>query len=318
MTKRSWLIIFLACGLVGLGILWWTNRGQELATLRGHESVVRAVAFAPGGEVLATGSDDQTIKIWSTVSNRLLRTLEGHSGKVRAIAFSVKQSMLASAGDDKTIRLWDWNSGKELASWNGSEKTIESLAFSEDGEVLASAGVDRVIRLWTVADRSLRKTLEGHNKHVHGLCFVPSSRQLISGGEDGQLLLWEWETGESRPLLKDNRQPIHSMSLSAKGDTLAAALTGKGILRFAGPSLSEMPALANSGMVRGVALNPTGKILASTHEDKTVKVWNLESGALLATFAGHSGVPFAASFAPDGKSFVTAGGDGLVKRWPAP
>src|SRR5215813_12499359 len=107
MSTRSWTLLSLACAALALGLWWWLSQGQELATLRGHEGVVRTVAFDPTGEVLASGSDDQTIRIWCVASNRSLRTLDGHTGKVRAISFSPDGTTLASAGEDKTIRLWD-------------------------------------------------------------------------------------------------------------------------------------------------------------------------------------------------------------------
>jgi WD40 repeat protein len=65
------------------------------------------VAFSPDGRLLASGSDDKTIKLWEVASGSLVRTLSGHTNDVRSVAFSPDGRLLASGSDDKTIKLWD-------------------------------------------------------------------------------------------------------------------------------------------------------------------------------------------------------------------
>ena len=81
--------------------------GREWATLDGHEGWVAAVAFSPDGTILATGSHDQTIKLWDAATGRELATLRGHTGNVYTVAFSPDGSLLASGSLDGTVRLWD-------------------------------------------------------------------------------------------------------------------------------------------------------------------------------------------------------------------
>ncbi|KAH7632717.1 hypothetical protein B0T09DRAFT_300060 [Sordaria sp. MPI-SDFR-AT-0083] len=83
-------------------------------TLEGHSSYVRSVAFSPDGQRLASGSDDQTIKIWDPASGSCLQTLEGHSSGVNSVAFSPDGQRLASGSRDKTIKIWNPASGSCL------------------------------------------------------------------------------------------------------------------------------------------------------------------------------------------------------------
>jgi WD40 repeat protein len=76
-------------------------------TLSGHTSCVNSVAFSPDGRLLASGSDDDTIKLWEVASGSLVRTLSGHTSYVTSVAFSPDGRLLASGSLDHTIKLWD-------------------------------------------------------------------------------------------------------------------------------------------------------------------------------------------------------------------
>lgn len=118
-----------------------------LRTLEGPQDVVRSVAFDPQGGALASGSADNTVKLWEARSGKLLRTLEGHKAELRSVAFDPQDGMLASGSSDKTVKLWGARSGKLLHTLEGHTDSVVAVAFSRDGRLLPSKSDDKTIRL---------------------------------------------------------------------------------------------------------------------------------------------------------------------------
>jgi WD40 repeat protein len=129
-----------------------TARAQrpELVVDAGHIDEVLSVAFSPDWRTLASGSADETIKLWDIASGLELRTLTGHSDHVSSVAVSPDGRTLASGGH-KTIKLFDVASGRELRNLAGHTNWANSVAFSPDEQFVVSASDDGSIRIWTLA-----------------------------------------------------------------------------------------------------------------------------------------------------------------------
>jgi parallel beta-helix repeat protein len=162
-----------------------------VTTLTGHTDPVRSVAFSPDGRLLASGSYDNTIKLWEVASGREVRTLTGHTGDVTSVAFSPDGRLLASGSVDDTIKLWDVATGREVRTLSGHTSDVNSVAFSPDGRLLASGSDDKTIKLWDVATGSLVRTLSGHTSDVNSVAFSPDGRLLASGSDDNTIRLWD-------------------------------------------------------------------------------------------------------------------------------
>jgi WD40 repeat protein len=107
---------------------------------------VYALAFAPDGRTLATGSFDKTLRLWDLATGAA-RELRGHEMIVVQAAFSPDGRVLASTGLDHTIRLWDVASGAGSVL-RGHREKIQGIALSPDGKWVASGGSDGTVRLW--------------------------------------------------------------------------------------------------------------------------------------------------------------------------
>ena len=150
----------------GIGIwLYNAQTGKELDLLTGHTAGVLSVSFSPDGHTLASGSYDETVRLWDVGTGNPLRTLTGHTSYVASVSFSPDGRTLASGSWDDTIRLWEVSTGSLLRTLTGHTSYVASVSFSPDGRTLASGSWDDTIRLWEVSTGSLLRTLTGHTSY---------------------------------------------------------------------------------------------------------------------------------------------------------
>jgi hypothetical protein len=175
---------------VELSLLNTVSQAAAPNTLGGHANSVNAVSFSPNGKLLATGSFDNTVKLWDTSTGKEIKTLTGHTNSVYAVSFSPNGKLLATGSADSTVKLWDTTTGKEIKTLTGHPNSVNAVSFSPNGKLLATGSADNTVKLWdTTTDKEI-KTLTGHTKSVLAVSFSPNGKLLATGSADNTVKLW--------------------------------------------------------------------------------------------------------------------------------
>ena len=304
--------------------LWDVETKQNIATLTGHESIIFSVAFSPDGRILASGSQDDTVKLWYVETGEEVKLKDGTTIRSGSIAFSPDGATLASASADRfggtpgAVTLWDIETGKDLATLHGHTERVPAVAFSPDGTTIASGLRDGTVKLWNAKTGENIHTYRGGG---YAVAFSPDGKTLAARSWK-DIKLWEVATRKKTSTISiGGEQLTTSTALAFSPDSQVLAWgTGdqvklrkhatKSLFGFMGQNTITLKGHADE--VRSVAFSPDGKVLASSVRAGTVKLWDTETGANVATLEGAGGPVV---FCPDGKMLASTGNVQEIKLW---
>jgi transducin (beta)-like 1 len=181
---------FASCGTDKAIHVCSVGSSAPTRTFLGHTDEVNSVRWAPSRSLLASGSDDGTVRLWSAGGEGApppgaLATLTGHRKPVYCVRWApggeapASAPTLASASYDATVRLWDAAAGKARATLAHHSALVYSVVFSPDGALLASTSADRVVCLWSARDGALLRTFAGPAA-CYDAAFSPDGGKLAA------------------------------------------------------------------------------------------------------------------------------------------
>jgi len=287
-------------GTLELYLIWGvlcTRHGILAADVAG-----RVTLFSPTGEPTVLGSHDGPVR-------RLARD-EVHPGDVHA-----------TSGDDLTVRLWDPANRTALGVLRGHDAAIHSLAVGvHKGRTLVLSGsADLTVIVWDAATARPLHILRGHTGPVYQARFhtTADATVAVTGGEDGTVRVWNLDDGTCSTVLHGHTSAV--WSVTAEGPLLlSGADDGELIGWDVARSLPRYRVRAHEGWIHDIAVDRTGPTpLAATTGDRTVGVWDAETGRAVLRLDGHTGPTTKVRFARrDGRPvLVTSAEDRRVRAW---
>jgi len=327
----------VAAGSDGTVQLWDATTQHEVGTTMTADltaagpAAVKALAFSPGGKVLAAGGEDGDVRLWDTVTQGQSGATMATGAAVAALSFNANGTTLATAGSGGGTELWSFatqeQTGAPLAA-QGSGR-VSTLAFAPRAGLLATGDATGTITLWSPAgfhqssapvQVGTPESLAAAGRHAP-VAFSARGGIVAVSSERGTVRLRNALTGRlvGRPIA--SHHAVTGLALSPDGMTLA--VTGDGIQlwsRATGQRIGRaLPAAAAAAAAGPAAFSPDGRLVAAIGSDGKARLWNVatqqQTGTAVALPISGGPGRGALAFSPGGKTFVTVGANGTAALW---
>ncbi|KAH6974799.1 vegetative incompatibility protein HET-E-1 [Ilyonectria destructans] len=290
-----------------------TDWNSCLQTLEGHSGPVRSVAFSQDSTLVASASDDRTVRIWRSDMGDCFQELKGHSGPVRSVAFSHDSALVASASNDQTVRIWRADTGECI---KGHSDWVRSIAFSHDSALMASAPDNRTVRIWHADTGECIQELKGQSDWVRSIAFSHDSALIASASDDRIVRIWRVDSGDCVQELKAHSRSVRSIAFS-HDSTLVALVSDDRTVRIwhtsTGDRIQELK--GHSRLIRSIAFSHDSTLIASASDDRTVRIWRVDAGNCVQELKGHSRSVRSIAFSHDSTLVASGSDDRTVRIW---
>ena len=280
----------------GSALLFGLPEGGGPGVIKLHDSPVVSLNFAVDGQLVSTAANGEVRIGAIEPAWQLERTIEpAESGappldRVLALAFSPDGTLLASGGGVPSRE-------GELLLWNASDGTLArriekphgdavlDLAFFLDGSRLASTAADRFAKVFNPATGELIRTFEGHTGHVLSATWSRNGLHLATGGADKVVKIWDFHAGSQVRTIEGFDKPVTRVRYLGYRDEMAVSW-GVGGAQFVHENGTRGKTLdAGGDYIHTLDATPDGRLIASGGDDGVLRIWEIPSGELLATFA---------------------------------
>ncbi|KAL5292433.1 FBXW7 family protein [Megaselia abdita] len=285
---------------------WRSAPIREPKVLKGHDDhVITCLQFS--GNRIVSGSDDNTLKVWSAVTGKCLRTLVGHTGGVWSSQMS--GNIIISGSTDRTLKVWDMETGDCVHTLLGHTSTVRCMHLH--GKKVVSGSRDATLRVWDIEKGSCLHLLVGHLAAVR--CVQYDGKLIVSGAYDYMVKIWHPEREECLHTLQGHTNRVYSLQFDGI-HVVSGSLDTSIRVWEAESGNCKHTLMGHQSLTSGMELRKN--ILVSGNADSTVKVWDITTGQCLQTLSGPNKHQSAVTCLQFNSRFViTSSDDGTVKLW---
>lgn len=232
--------------------------------------------------LLASGTVNGEIELWSMNKEKLIARLTGHEGTVYGLV-AISERLLASASADKTIKVWDIKSKSCQATLTGHTGAVYSLIYLKDK--LISASADKTIKIWNINSTDCVATYNGHSAAVNTLAAL-SEDSFASGSDDKTIKLWKLSNNLSTATLSPNSGAIQKI-ISITDERIAAGFIDKTVQIWDVKNKQCQAILEEHFHWISSITKFQNNFLASSSSDNIIKIWDLKILKSINTLQAH-------------------------------
>jgi WD40 repeat protein len=290
--------------------------------LEGHTAEVLSVEFSPDGSTIASGSVDDTLRLWSVSKASLIRTMQGHPFPIGEIKFTPNGATLITGSSDGVIRIWLVSSGILQRSLKGHMGRITGLDISRDGTWLASSAEDFTVRIWRLSNGIPTQVIDEGMAGINCLIFTRDSQAVVWGEDNGTIRVRSLK-GKWIQVFKNTSQSVTSLDITPDGTSLAAGYAD-GLIRLWRLEDGALVQTLHESQaeVTDLSFSPDGKWLVSASQDHALRLWQFDGTQFISLpvriLTGHAGAVNSVDFSPNGEWILSGSSDGTVRLWILP
>lgn len=260
---------------------------ESIAKLELKDITPTKITYSQNGKYFAFGDLKGTIHIHDSETLKEVKLIEGHSNTVYSVKFMDDDSKLVSCSRDTTIRIWDFNSGKEIWQTTTGGRGLADVSVSPDGKLIAYCswylkqnGVNGFIHLYNLAKKEKIWETDFNTHPLVVIRFSPDGKKFGVGSWEQQVAVWNLDDLDK-------------------------------------PKIFDFNDVTTYSAVDDIAFSPDGKLIAAATKNTTPRVWEIESGKLIAELRGHQKPVYSIAYSHDGTNIYTSGDDAVIMIWDA-
>jgi WD40 repeat protein len=287
--------------------------------LRGHDSMVASLAYSPDGTLLASGSQDRTVRIWDPADETELACLRDSECWVMSVAWSPEGDRIATASTDGRLRIWDTRTSELLLEWSADRRSLRDVCWSPDGESLLAVNEMGEAHVWSARSGVPSGDFpEAEGGTIWRPVYSPSGDRIAAASDDSTVRIWDAASGRelARFCGHDPEKGVSCLDWSRDGGRLASG-SADGTARIWDVANGECLAscAGHEDRIWNIAFSPDGSRIASASNDYTVRTWDGATGRPIACFRGHLDRVKSVAFSIDGRYIASGALDGAIRIW---
>ncbi|AFY53837.1 WD40 repeat-containing protein [Rivularia sp. PCC 7116] len=298
---------------ISLNNVDFSNSHFTQTTFSNTFGIIFSLAFNTTEEFLVTGSIDGEVCLWKWQTNQQVFKNHGHKTIVESVAFSLDSLKIASSSRDRSIKIWDASTGECILTLESpNQHTVKNLVFHRDGSKLFGYS-NRSIISWDLNTGNSRILIESQSR----ICSLILSEDdiLIFGCDDGAIFVWDINTEELIDRFSTNSGIILSLGHTKENDILTCGIRDKIVTVWNLNNSESIEIQSQSYNISLIDISNNGKFLATGSGEKTIKIWDIDTGLYLQSLSGHLSEINAIAFGSKNQILATASVDRTVKIW---